>query len=386
MFSFVFVEEHAMEKPLKVGIVGYGQMGSMWASVLSTMPEVELAVIADPDASRRKDARFLHSVPLYRSGLEMLKCITELDVVVIATHVRDHDQQVMSALQCGCHVICEKPMALTLRQCDMMVLEAERQGLKLAINHQSIFSRVILVAEQKIVVGDIGKLYAIKVYGKGRPACSDLMEIAGHLLHLMWYFAGGKATKVYGDVTINGRPVTLDDVAPVLQIYPQGRDSGFGAGDCAFGHFTFSSGIRGYLHLDMLEGAPDTFGEKLGQSRNYGYYLELMGTKGRMKLYLPRVLSYNSSPLDDFPKNNTPWQEIDPALREERDPVLMRRLAKDFLRAIRENEDPVVSGKVGRMVMDMTLGVYASHLAGRPMALPLVDRRHPFHASKFYVD
>lgn len=375
-----------MEKPMKVGIVGYGQMGSMWASVLSTMPEVELAVIADPDASRREDARLLYPVPLYGSGWEMLKCVTELDMVVIATHVRDHYQQVMSAFQRGCHVICEKPMALTPEQCDEMVMRSMCYGLKLAINHQSIFSRVVLVAEQKIVAGDIGKLYAVKVYGKGRIACSDLMEIAGHLLHLMRHFAQSEVTEVYGDVMVGGRPVTLEDATSILQLYPQGRDSGVGAGDRIFGYYKFANGIRGELHLDMLEGAPDTFGEKLGQSRNYGYYLELMGTKGRMKLYLPRVLSYNSSPLDDFPKNNTPWQEIDPALREERDPVLMRRLAEDFLCAIKKNMDPVVSGEVGRMVMDMTLGVYASHLIGQSVALPLADRRHPFHASKFYVD
>jgi len=103
-----------------------------------------------------------------------------------------------------------------------------------------------------------------------------------------------------------------------------------------------------------------------------------------MQFYLPRVLFFNSSPYDDLAKNATPWIEIDPSLREEKDPVLIRRFNEQFLAAIKENRDPVVSGHMGRTVMEMTLGVYASHFAGRPSRLPLLDRRHPFlisHAS-----
>ncbi|MDP3770287.1 MAG: Gfo/Idh/MocA family oxidoreductase [Candidatus Sungbacteria bacterium] len=379
-------EGQQMKKWMKVGIVGYGQMGKMWAEVLSAMPGVELAAIAEPDQARRSEAFLMRRCSVFADVFQMFGISAGLDAVVIATHVTSHFNHVMHAFERGCHVICEKPMALTLRQCDMMVSEAKRRGLKLAINHQSIFSRAAQTAQKKIMAGDIGKLYAIKAYGKGRIACSDLMEIAGHLLHMMSFFAGYTVTEVYGDAIVDGRPVTLDDVKPILELYPQGRDSGLGAGDRLFGYYKFSNGIRGELHLDMLEGAPDTFGEKLGQSRNYGYNLELMGTKGRMQLYLPRFLFFNSSPLDDFSKNNTPWPEVDPALREDRDPILMRILTEQFFEAIEKDWELAVSGEIGRMVMDMTHGVYASHLAGRPLPLPLADRRHPFCNSRFYKE
>lgn len=196
------------------------------------------------------------------------------------------------------------------------------------------------------------------------------------MLHLMWYFAGGEVTEVFGDIAYQGRPVTIDDVTRVQDLYPEGRDSGWGAGDRMFGYYKFSSGVRGKLHLGLVQGMPSTFGE----NRNFGYFLELCGTAGRMQLYLPRALFFNSSPYDDLAKNATPWIEIDPGLREEKDPVLMRRFNEQFLTAIKEDKDPVVSGHMGRTVMEMTLGVYASHFAGQPSRLPLLDRRHPFSA------
>lgn len=360
-----------------VGIIGYGAMGDMWAHVLSAMPGVELAAIADPDPERQKQAGQMCERGVFPGVKEMLGFGPRIDIVIVATHAPFHFSHVMWAVERGCHVICEKPMALTLEECDMMVAAAMQYNVKLAVNHQSIFSDAVRVAEQKIVAGDIGELYAIKAYGKGRIACSDLMEIAGHLLHLMRHFAQGEATYVFGDVSINGRRVTPEDAVPVISLYPAGRQSGIGAGNRMFVYYTFSSGVRGELHLIEMDGAPDTFTEKAFESRNYGYYIELCGTAGRMQLYLPRVLFFNASPSDDLSKRTTPWVEVDPRLREQRDPILMQRLMEEFLSSIERDQEPVVSGLVARKVMEMTLGVYASHLAGQPLPLPLLNRKHP---------
>lgn len=365
------------DKRVRVGIIGYGMMGKMHQQVWSAIPEAKVVAITDIAEAQRSEAEEFGLAMVYDDAEKMFTHHI-LDIVVVATHARLHAKHVRSALLHGCHVICEKPMGLSLLQCDAMIAEARRRNLKLAINHQSIFSRAVMVVEQKIKAGDIGDLYAIKAYGKGRIACSDLMEIAGHLLHLMWHFAEGVVTEIFGDVTYKGRPVTIDDAVRVQDLYPEGRDSGIGAGDRMFGYYKFSNGIRGELHLDALSGAPDTFTEKLGDSRKYGYYIELCGTVGRMQLYLPRVLFFNSSPYDDLSKSATPWTEVNPDLRKDVDPVLIAALNCDFLAAIAQDRNPMVSGDIGRTVMEMTLGIYASHLAGRPLALPLANRAHPF--------
>lgn len=363
-----------MDGMVMIGIVGYGMMGKMHADAWAHIPGATIVAIAEPIIEKHSEIRQTHTCSVFPNILKMIEHGLRPDIVVVATHAPRHLSDTLLALQAGCHVICEKPMALTLGECDIMVAEAKRRNLKLAINHQSIFSRAVMVAEQKINAGSIGKLYAIKAYGKGRIACSDLMEIAGHLLHLMRHFAKGEVTEVFGDVTYKGKPITLEDVARVQDLYPEGRDSGYGAGDRMFGYYKFSSGVRGELHLAQMDNAPLTFGE----DRNFGYFLELCGTAGRMQFYLPHALFFNPSPYDDLAKNATPWIEINPSLREEKDPILIRRFNERFLFAISEDKDSLVSGDIGRIVMEMTLGVYASHFAGRPLSVPLVDRRPPF--------
>jgi len=363
--------------PTKVGIIGYGMMGQMHAKVWSGINGVTLAALAEPDQARRDAFHATYpACPVFPDPEEMFANGRKLDIAVIATHAPYHLSHVLLALGHGCHVICEKPMALSLQECDLMIAEANRQNRKLAVNHQSIFSSAVMVAAQKIRAGDIGDLYGVKAYGKGRIACSDLMEIAGHLLHLVWYFAGGEVTEVFGDVRYKGQPVTIRDAVRVQNLYPEGRNSGIGAGDRIFGYYKFANGVRGELHLEELNGAPSTFGE----SRNFGYFIELCGTAGRMQLYLPRVLFFNPSPYDDLSKAATPWIEVDLCLREDVDSVLITCLSSDFLAAIAMDRDPLVSGSVGRIAMEMSLGVYASHLAGKPLTLPLAKRMHPFFA------
>lgn len=362
---------------INIGIVGYGMMGKHHASAWSQIPGVRIAAIAEPMGERRaelKQADYLSNSKIYGYGIDMIWGVKPLDIVIVTSQAPQHYYDTLGALKFGCHVVCEKPMALRLKTCDEMIEMAEKKKLVLAIHHQSIFSRAFAEAKRQIDSREIGELQLLKAYGKGRLACSDLMEIAGHLVHGMRYLAGSEVTELYGDVSANGRSVRKTDKAYIKDLYPDGRDSGYGAGDRILGFYKFANGVRAELQLTTLEGAPNTFSEQ----RNFGYYIDVFGSKKRLQLFVPRTLFVNESPLDDRAKNTTSWTEPYPEFREDKDPVLTRLFAEDVIRAIREKRDPIVSGKDGRMAMEMTLGLYASHFAGRPLSVPLVNRKHPF--------
>ena len=362
-----------MEREWNIGIVGFGERGSHFADVYSKIPGVRVVGVADPVPRLREQAFALYGCELFEDVEDMVGFANgPIDILIVATHVPYHFDHVMTGLARRCQVVCEKPMACTLAECDEMIRFANEQWLTLAVHHQSIFSRATTEVKRRIADREIGDLVRMAAYGKGRVACSDLMEIAGHLTHWMRHVSGGEVTEVFGDVTLKGRPVTLEDVVRIKDIYPEGRDSGWGAGDRMFGYYKFSNGVRTELHLDQVSGAPSTFGEQ----RVFGYYVDVFGTRGRLRCYLPRVLYSNASPLDDRAYNPTEWVEVDASYREDREPVLSRLLAQDFLAAIEENRKPLVSGEDGRMAMGMTLGIYHSHFAGRP--LPIPDRGHPF--------
>ena len=359
----------------RVGIIGYGAMGQHHANVWSGIPGVRVAAVVDPVQTLRTKARAQWGCSVFKSVEDMFKFKkSSLDVVIVATHVPLHHAQVLKAIQHNCHVVCEKPMALTLKECDEMVAMARNADVRLAVHHQSIFSSAFKDAQYRITSGAIGDLQVMRAYGKGRVACSDLMEIAGHLTHGMRFLAGADPIRVYGDVTMQGRDVIFRDAVCVQDLYPEGRDSGVGAGNRMFGFYKFSNGARGELQLTMVNNAPSTFNEQ----RVCGYYIDIFGSAERLQLYLPRILFRNTSPLDDLTKQATPWEEVNPEYRNERDPHLTRLFAEDFFRAIDEKRDPIVSGSDGRMAMEMTLGIYRSHLLGSSLPIPLTARSHPF--------
>lgn len=357
---------------MRVGIDGFGVMGLHHAVAISETYGMKVVAIADPDAHARSKAQSFGCQTYVTT--EAMLAHAALDMMVVATHAPLHHAHTLAALAHGCHVVCEKPMACTLAECDEMIAAADAAGIKLAIHHQSVLSLAAQNMLQMILGGYIGNVYLIRCVGKGRRADSDLMEIAGHLLHMARYLLHENPIEVYGDIWENGRPVTYDDVAEIQSRYPQGRKSGIGAGTDMMGWYKCASGARIQLLLNKIADSPATFGEE----RTMGYYVEALGTRGRLELYLPRVLLHNASALDDLSKNATPYVDVDPEFSNDRDPILTKLFYLDLLHAITLGRKPCVDGIDGRDVMETCFGLVNAHFAGRPIPLPCAKRSNAY--------
>lgn len=365
-----------MAEALKVGIIGYGRQGEVHAEVWANIPEAKLVAIADPDPKRLAVAIRKHAVngcKLFETGELMLGRVSlPLDLVVVATQPADHCRLTLAAVQRGCHVICEKPMALTLEEADEMVAAALRNGCQLAVHFQTGVTKTVRHAQQLLGSGAIGMLRSIRGWCKGRPAPYDLMEVGGHVLHLMYEFAGREPVEVFGRVMLGWRRGRRSDARPIAELYPEGRPMGIGAGDYLFGLYRFRNGVHGHLELLTL---PE------GGSDSQYMTTELVGTAGRLRIQHSATgrLFTKRAPYDDFESTLTGWEEVDPSLWEN-DPSWhgpMREFDKAFLDTLRWGVPSIVSGEDGRMVLEMALGIYASHLAGKPLELPLKERKHP---------
>ncbi|MDP6507372.1 MAG: Gfo/Idh/MocA family oxidoreductase, partial [Planctomycetota bacterium] len=108
---------------------------------------------------------------------------SDADVVVICTPTPSHPELVLRAAEAGKHVMCEKPMALTLKDCRRMIDACEQAGVKLAIGHTIRFFGTFRTVRRLVAEGAIGAPVAGTFdrmgTSKPRPA-SDAPRWSGH--------------------------------------------------------------------------------------------------------------------------------------------------------------------------------------------------------------
>lgn len=127
-----------MDERLRIGILGLGMAGGVMAPVIAANPKLLLHVAADLDPVLRE--RFAAATGLTaESSAEALFRRPDVDVVYIATPHQFHRDHAIAAMRAGKHVVVEKPMAITLADCDAMIAVAAETGRVLIVGHSHGF-------------------------------------------------------------------------------------------------------------------------------------------------------------------------------------------------------------------------------------------------------
>ena len=143
---------------LRVGVIGLG-MGRHHVAAYQTHPKAEVVAIADPDENRLKEIGDKHAVPhRYTSAEEMLQH-EALDIVSVATPNRFHKPLAIAAFEAGCHVLCEKPMALCADEGREMIAAANQAGKRLMINFSYRFTEQSMALKEQVDAGVLGDVY-----------------------------------------------------------------------------------------------------------------------------------------------------------------------------------------------------------------------------------
>jgi len=146
---------------IAVGLAGVGYWGTKLARNIDGAPSCRLAAICDPDP-----ARLAESGKRYRDSAQFVQLDDMLsapgvDAVVFATPASQHAEHVRAALDAGKHVLVEKPLALSLVDCDDLIARADATGLTLMVGHTFVYSEPVRVLRQLIQAGELGRiLYA----------------------------------------------------------------------------------------------------------------------------------------------------------------------------------------------------------------------------------
>jgi phthalate 4,5-cis-dihydrodiol dehydrogenase len=239
-------------RKLRLGVAGLGRAFMIMLPAFARHPRVEVVAAADP----RADARDRFAADFGGRAYDTVGALCNdggVEAVYLATPHQFHAEGVIAAARAGKHALVEKPMAVTLAECDAMIAAAKQANVQLIVGHSHSFDAPILRTRELIDSGAFGRVrmitaayYTDFLYRPRRPEELDTARGGGvvfsqgaHQVDIVRLLAGGMARGV--------RAITgaWDSVRPTEGAY----SALVTFADGAFASLTYS----GYAHFDSDE-------------------------------------------------------------------------------------------------------------------------------------
>lgn len=238
--------------PVRLGVIGLGRAFTLMLPTFTRDPRVRLVAACDPRPTARDQFTRDFDAPAY-STVEELVCDSGVEAVYVASPHQFHAAQTALAAAHGKHVLVEKPMALSLAECDAMIDSCERAGVRLLIGHCHSFDAPYLQARQLVQSGAFGAVRMVQslnytdfLYRPRRPEELDTREGGGvvfsqaaHQVDVVRLLVGEPVTRVRA-VTGRWDPERPTEGAYSVMLWFRGG---------AFASLTYS----GYGHFDSDE-------------------------------------------------------------------------------------------------------------------------------------
>lgn len=149
-----------MEKT-SIALVGCGRIGHRHAEHIARL--AKLSSVCDIDEAKGQALAQQYNVPFYNNINDLLAQDKQASVVSICTPNGLHAEHSIKALKAGYHVVCEKPMALTVRDCGEMINAAEKASRRLFVIKQNRFNPPVDAVKKLIDEDKLGRIYSVQL-------------------------------------------------------------------------------------------------------------------------------------------------------------------------------------------------------------------------------
>ena len=332
--------------PLTVAVIGCGPVGALHAAGVAAAGRPSSAVlvaVCDPSVERRSALAARHSSAPFEDIHALLRSVRP-DVITVATPDDRHRDPVLAALEAGCHVFCEKPLATSVDDARDMVLAATRRGRFLAVDFNRRFGFAYRRARELIHQGLIGRPRQVLVHVVDRfPAphvrtvpTAMFTTLLTHYFDLARWLADGPGEVERVQVT----GAHADETGLLAQVT---------------------------LTLWLAGGARGTIvaGYRTGQTRTWEE-TTVVGERGSLTIHdVTRAVTWTGTDPDQertwrpdaFGPSGSFWQTIPDHLGT-------------FLSALREGRAPEVSGQDGLVSLLVAAAAARSWQTGGPVEVP----------------
>ena len=365
----------------RIGIAGLGNAARQIIPYFDHVAVVRLAAAADIRAEARETFAAAHKLPVFGSVAEL--CRAEIDAVWIETPNHLHCEHAVTAAEAGKHIICAKPMAASLEECDRMIAAAHAHGVRLLIGHSKIFDPPIKAIGDLARAGTLGKVIQIDSWlfndWLRRPRLAEeldeekgggfILRQAPHLVDIANYIAASSATWVRAAAGRWEPNLPTDGNAAALIGYESGAVA--------------SIALNGYGYFDTSEltGGIGTFGKIGGKtnpvirpsgplSENEKYIVERDTSPGEAQPFFGlHVVSFEKGAVRQAP--NGLFIYTDEGREEISLPSYQGRAAEliELRDALKEGRDVFPNGHWGKANLEVCLGIIRSAREGKDVAL-----------------
>lgn len=339
---------------IRVGIVGAGNIAQRnHIPAYLTNPRARIVGVADPSEAKLEEVKKRFGIQ--KVFLDYAQLFGEnLDAVSICVPTKLHSKITVEFASKGVHVLCEKPIALTLSEATEMITACEENDAKLMIGFNYRFIKTHQEARKMIVEGRIGKPYFIHAqfassgpyksleelrnsfYFDPKSGGGVLFDSGSHLFDLLrWYFGEVESVQASRGTYVEGIPV--DDVACVSLKFENGR---VGCLTCMWTQIESWSamGNEGFIKIIGDEG-------KITASL-FSPSIRFFSKRSKMCRILGEV--------ELAPKGFDPKQPMEPLQRSWRDEI------NAFVEAVRRDKKVPVTGLDGKRALELVLEAYKS--------------------------
>ena len=147
-------------RKLRAGIVGAGYVSKYHIRAVQSLDFAEVAAIADVNLERAREVAGQFHIPAVYGSLEEMRAASP-EIIHVLTPPALHCDITVRALEMGCHVMVEKPMANAVEECDRMIAAAHRNHRTLTVNHSARMDPTVLDALRRVRDGEVGRLLAV---------------------------------------------------------------------------------------------------------------------------------------------------------------------------------------------------------------------------------
>ena len=284
---------------IRCGIIGLGVMGRHHAAALKANQFVSLAAVSDTQAQARAASEKFGAK--WFASPELLINSKEIDAIVIATPHWQHTQLAIAGFRAGLHVICEKPLAVTVAEADEILESAARGKGLFAVVHQTRFEPAYQYAKRLLDSGELGPIYRSSM-------TESLWRTDAYYRSSPWR---GTWKGEGGGVLLNQAPHVLDryvwlcGLPKTVTAHCETALHNIEVEDMASALLRHADGIDGYLHVSTNE-SPFVSRTEIACDRG-----RILIENGRVK-----VQKLNCSIREATSTDLRPWGELESESRE----------------------------------------------------------------------